>query len=108
MADCVREKIAGQEAEVDFRAFKEPLRKLALALEKVAETEGTSERVRNEVRKLLAEADAIVERLPDVKAAAIAGRSSLEHSIRAQPWLAVGLAAVTGFVVAAILRRSSS
>jgi len=108
MVDCVREKIIGQQAEADFRAFKEPLRKLALALEKVAETESMSERVRDEVRKLLVEAGAVVERLPDVKAAAVAGRSSLEHSIRAQPWLAVGLAAAAGFVVASVFRRGSS
>jgi ElaB/YqjD/DUF883 family membrane-anchored ribosome-binding protein len=108
MADCVREKVVGQQAEDDFRVFKEPLRKLALALERVAETESMSERVRDEVRKLLAEADAVVERLPDVKAAAVAGRSSLEQSIRAQPWLAVGLAAAAGFVVASVFRRGSS
>ncbi len=107
MTDCAR-KAVRQLAEADFGAFKEPLRKLALALEKIAETDGVSERVRDEARKLLNEADALVEHLGDAKAAAIAGRSSLEHSIRAQPWFAVGLAAAAGFLVASLLRRSAS
>ena len=106
MADRAQE-FGSQTAEVDFEALKAPLRKLAQALERIAETE-VSDRARDEVRKLLTEADALVERLDDVKGAAIAGRLRLEHPIRAQPWGAVGLAAVAGFLVAAVLRRRPS
>ena len=79
MTDCAQ-KSGRQPVEVDFGAFKEPFRKLAQALEKIAET-AVSEQARDEARKLLTEADALVERLGEVKAAAIAGRSGLEHSI---------------------------
>lgn len=106
MADCAQE-FGSQTAKVDFEALKAPLRKLAQALERIAETE-VSDRARDEVRKLLTEADAFVERLDDVKGAAIAGRLRFEHAIRAQPWGAVGLAAVAGFLVAAVLRRRPS
>ena len=106
MTDCAQ-KSGRQPVEVDFGAFKEPFRKLAQALEKIAET-AVSEQARDEARKLLTEADALVERLGEVKAAAIAGRSGLEHSIRARPWVAVGLAAAAGFLVAAVLRRRAS
>lgn len=101
------QKSARKPVEVDFGAFKEPFRKLAQALERIAETE-VSEQARDEARKLLTEADALVERLGEVKAAAIAGRSSLEQSIRARPWVAVGLAAAAGFLAAALLQRRSS
>ena len=106
MTDCAQES-GHQPAEVDFGTFKEPLRKLAQALERIAETE-VSDRARDEVRQLLTEAGALVERPGDVKAVAIAGRSSLEHSIRAQPWVAVGFAAAAGFLAAAVLRRRPS
>jgi ElaB/YqjD/DUF883 family membrane-anchored ribosome-binding protein len=103
MTDHAQES-SRQPPELDFGTFKEPLRKLAEALERIAETE-VSKQARDEVRKLLTEADALVDHLDSVNAAAIAGRSRLEHSIRAQPWVAVGLAAAAGFVVAAVLRR---
>ena len=106
MADHAQQS-GRQPAAVDFGTFKEPLRKLAQALERIAETE-VSKQARDEVRKLLTEADALVDHLDGVNAAAIAGRSRLEHSIRAQPWVAVGLAAAAGFVVAAVLRRRPS
>lgn len=106
MADCAQE-FGRQKAEADFEALKVPLRKLGQALERIAETE-VSDQARDEIRKLLIEADALVGRLGDVKAVAIAGRSRLEHAIRAQPWGAVGLAAVAGFLVAAVLRRRPS
>lgn len=106
MTDCAQES-GHQPAEVDFGTFKEPFRKLAQALERIAETE-VSDRARDEVRKLLTEVDALVERLGDVKAVASTGRSRLEHAIRAQPLGAVGLAAAAGFLAAAVLRRRPS
>lgn len=56
----------------------------------------------------LTEIDAFVDRLGDVKTAAIAGRSSLENKIRERPWFAVGLAAAAGLLLASLLRRHLS
>ncbi|MBS0222410.1 MAG: hypothetical protein JSR91_16905 [Proteobacteria bacterium] len=106
MIDCAQ-KSARQPVEVNLGAFREPFRKLAQLLERIAEAE-VSEQARDEAQKQLTEADALVERLGEVKAASIAGRSGLEQSIRARPWVAVGLAAAAGFLAASVLQRRPS
>jgi ElaB/YqjD/DUF883 family membrane-anchored ribosome-binding protein len=106
MADC-RQKPDNQPQGADYEAFRKQLRELGSALKQIAVAESADalRRVRSEAQNLLAEADALVERLGDVKAAAITGRSSLEGKIRAQPWFALGIAAAAGFLLGSLLQR---
>lgn len=108
MADCAQ-KPDRQGQVADYEALKERLGELGSALEQIAQAESAEAlgRAREEAQKLLTQADALIERLGDVRAAAIAGRSDLEARIRAQPWFAVGLAAAAGFLLASLLRRNS-
>lgn len=92
-------------------ALREALDRLSEAIEHAAKAESAeaTRAVSQVARDVLARATAIVESLPDraadAKAAMNEHRAELESAIRDKPLLAVGIAALAGFVLAALVRR---
>jgi ElaB/YqjD/DUF883 family membrane-anchored ribosome-binding protein len=92
-------------------ALREALERLSAAIEHAARAESAeaTKAVSQVARDVLTRATAIVESLPDkaadAKAAMKERRAELEEAIRDKPLLAVGIAALAGFVLAALVRR---
>lgn len=95
----------------DVESLKGALEELLGVLERIAVSEGTDaiRAARDKARDFLAKADAFADRLGhgsgDAKRVAAAARTQLEDSIRAQPLMAVGIAAAVGFLLASFGRR---
>lgn len=80
------------------------LRALAATLERAAKNESAAAlgASTEAVRELLARANSLVDTLSDVdraKALAAAGRDRLGETIKTEPFIAVGVAALAGFVL---------
>jgi ElaB/YqjD/DUF883 family membrane-anchored ribosome-binding protein len=95
----------------DFAALKEHLEQLAVAIEQVATTEATeaTKALSAKARDILSRATPLVDELAKdadkAKIAAIKVRGQIEDKIRKQPFLAVGIAAAVGFLLASLRRR---
>lgn len=92
-------------------ALREELERLAAAIERAAKTEGAEamKAAGEAAREILARAttmvDGLADKAEDAKALAGEGRAQLESAIRDKPLVAVGLAALAGFLLAALVRR---
>lgn len=92
-------------------ALREELERLIAAVERAAAAEGAEamKAGSDAAREILSRATILVDGLADkadaAKAAAREGRGAVEGAIRDKPLLAVGLAALTGFVLATLIRR---
>lgn len=92
-------------------ALREEVERLKAAIEQAARAEGAEAvKVAGETaREVLARAAKLVDELADkaqsAKAAAGEGRDQLEKAIRDKPLVAVSIAAVAGFLLAALVRR---
>lgn len=92
-------------------ALREELDRLTAAIDEAAKAEGADamKAVSQAAREIFDRASTLMERLPDKAADARAAmsehRAELEDVIREKPLLAVGLAALAGFVLAALVRR---
>ena len=92
-------------------ALREELERLAAAIERAAKSEGAEamKSAGEAAREILARATTMVDELTgkaeDAKALAAEGRAQLEGAIRDKPLVAVGLAALAGFLLAALVRR---
>ncbi len=109
MATCHHQQ-AGVERDGATVGLREQLLALAAELEQTAKSEGAQalETSTEAVRGLLARANSLVEALSDAekaKALAVEGRHRLEGTIKAEPWLAVGIAALAGFLLGSLRRH---
>jgi ElaB/YqjD/DUF883 family membrane-anchored ribosome-binding protein len=92
-------------------ALREELERLAAAIERVAKSEGAEamKAAGETAREILARATTMVDGLAGkadaAKAMAGEGRAQLEGAIRDKPLAAVAIAALAGFVLAALVRR---
>ena len=92
-------------------ALREELERLAAAIERAAKSEGAEamKAAGEAAREILARATTMVDGLAGkayaAKAAAGEGRAQLESAIREKPLLAISIAAVAGFLLAALVRR---
>lgn len=92
-------------------ALREQMERLTAALEKASKAEGTDamKAASEAAREIAARAATLVDELAGkAQAAGTAvdeGRKQLEATIREKPLTAVSLAAVAGFLFAALLRR---
>jgi ElaB/YqjD/DUF883 family membrane-anchored ribosome-binding protein len=87
-------------------ALREELERLAAAIERVARSEGAEamKAAGEAAREILARATAMVDGIAG-KAVAGEGRAQLEAAIRDKPLVAVSVAALAGFLLAALVRR---
>jgi|SRR5579872_4206473 len=92
-------------------ALKEMLKELSAALEQAARTEGAEavKVVSEKARDILSRATRLVDDLAmnteKAKCASAKGRRHLEDTIRTQPLMAVGIAALVGFLLASLRRH---
>ena|SRR2546430_542101 len=92
-------------------ALREELDRLTKAIDQAAKAEGADamKAVSEAAHGIFSRASALMDSLPDKAADARAAmsehRAELESAIREKPLLAVGLAALAGFVLAALVRR---
>ena len=91
-------------------ALREELEQLAAAIERAAKSEGAEamKAAGEAAREILARATAMVDGLTgkaDMAKAMAEGRVQLEAAIRDKPLAAVAIAALAGFVLAALVRR---
>ncbi len=98
------------EKHADIAELRAELRQLATTLERAAKNESAAalEASTESVRDLLARANSLVEALGDtdrVKELALAGRERLGEKIKTDPFLAIGIAALTGFLVGCLRPR---
>jgi ElaB/YqjD/DUF883 family membrane-anchored ribosome-binding protein len=87
-------------------ALREELERLAAAIERAAKSEGAEamKAAGEAAREILARATTMVDGIAG-KAMAGEGREKLEAAIRDKPLLAVSVAALAGFLLAALVRR---
>lgn len=92
-------------------ALREELDRLTAAIDQAAKAEGAEamKAVSDAARDIFSRASGLMDSLPDKAADAQAAvnehRAELESAIREKPLLAIGLAALAGFVLAALVRR---
>jgi ElaB/YqjD/DUF883 family membrane-anchored ribosome-binding protein len=92
-------------------ALREELERLAAAIERVAKSEGADamkaagETAREILDRATTMVDELAGRADAAKAMASEGRAQLEGAIRDKPLAAVAIAALAGFVLAALVRR---
>jgi ElaB/YqjD/DUF883 family membrane-anchored ribosome-binding protein len=92
-------------------ALKKLLKEFTATLEQAAKSEGAeaAKIVSEKARDILSRASGLVDDLAKdagmAKDAAIEGRHQLEESIRKQPLMAVGIAALAGFLLASLRRH---
>ena len=91
-------------------ALREELERLAAAIERAAKSEGAEamKAAGEAAREILARATTMVDALAgktDAAKAMAEGRVQLEAAIRDKPLAAVAIAALAGFVLAALVRR---
>jgi ElaB/YqjD/DUF883 family membrane-anchored ribosome-binding protein len=91
-------------------ALREELERLATAIERAAKSEGAEamKAAGEAAREILARATTMVDALAgktDAAKAMAEGRVQLEAAIRDKPLPAVAIAALAGFVLAALVRR---
>jgi ElaB/YqjD/DUF883 family membrane-anchored ribosome-binding protein len=91
-------------------ALREELEQLAAAIERAAKSEGAEamKAAGEAAREILARATAMVDGLTgkaDMAKAMADGRAQLESAIRDKPLAAIAIAALAGFVLAALVRR---
>jgi len=92
-------------------ALREQVEQLTAAIEKMAKAEGAEavKAARDAARDVAARAASIMDELTGDAQAARAvmdeGRKQLEEAIREKPLMAISIAALAGFVLAALLRR---
>ena len=94
----------------DISELRAELRQLAATLERAAKNESASalEASTETVRDLLARAGSLVDALGDtgkVKELAAAGRDRLGEKIKTDPFLAIGIAALAGFLMGCLRPR---
>ena len=110
MASSSRQDIC-HDLGTHFSALKEHLEQLAVAIEQVATTEATevTKAFSAKARDILSRATPLVDELArDAGKAKIAATDVCDHiedKIRKQPFLAIGIAAAVGFLVASLRRR---
>jgi ElaB/YqjD/DUF883 family membrane-anchored ribosome-binding protein len=87
-------------------ALREELERLAAAIERAAKSEGAEamKAAGEAAREILARATTMVDGIAG-KAVAGEGRAQLESAIRDKPLVAVSVAALAGFLLAALVRR---
>jgi ElaB/YqjD/DUF883 family membrane-anchored ribosome-binding protein len=87
-------------------ALREELERLAAAIERAAKSEGAEamKAAGEAAREILARATAMVDGIAG-KVVAGEGREKLEAAIRDKPLVAVSVAALAGFLLAALVRR---
>lgn len=99
------------EKHADISELRAELRQLAATLERAAKNESASalEASTETVRDLLARAGSLVDALGDntekVKELAAAGRDRLGEKIKTDPFLAIGIAALAGFLMGCLRPR---
>jgi ElaB/YqjD/DUF883 family membrane-anchored ribosome-binding protein len=91
-------------------ALREELERLAAAIERAAKSEGAEamKAAGETAREILARATTMVDELAgrtDAAKAIAEGRVQLEAAIRDRPLAAIAIAALAGFVLAALVRR---
>ena len=91
-------------------ALREELERLAAAIERAAKSEGAEamKAAGDAAREILARATTMVDALAgktDAAKAMAEGRVQLEAAIRDKPLAVVSIAALAGFVLAALVRR---
>ena len=87
-------------------ALREELERLAAAIERAAKSEGAEamKAAGEAAREILARATTMVDGIAG-KVEAGEGREKLEAAIRDKPLVAVSVAALAGFLLAALVRR---
>jgi len=87
-------------------ALREELERLATAIERAAKSEGAEamKAAGEAAREILARATTMVDGIAG-KVGAGEGREKLEAAIRDKPLVAVSVAALAGFLLAALVRR---
>ena len=87
-------------------ALREELERLAAAIERAAKSEGAEamKAAGEAAREILARATTMVDEIAG-KVEAGEGREKLEAAIRDKPLVAVSVAALAGFLLAALVRR---
>jgi ElaB/YqjD/DUF883 family membrane-anchored ribosome-binding protein len=87
-------------------ALREELERLAASIERAAKSEGAEamKAASEAAREILARATTMVDGIAG-KAMAGEGREKLEAAIRDKPLVAVSIAALAGFLLAALVRR---
>jgi ElaB/YqjD/DUF883 family membrane-anchored ribosome-binding protein len=87
-------------------ALREELERLAASIERAAKSEGAEamKAASEAARDILARATTMVDGIAG-KAMAGEGREKLEAAIRDKPLAAVSIAALAGFLLAALIRR---
>jgi len=91
--------------------LREQIEELTAAIERAAKAEGADavkaagEAAREIADRVAALVDEFADQAGAAKAAADKGRKQLEGAIREQPLVAVSVAALAGFLLAALLRR---
>ncbi len=94
--------------------LREQILALAAELEQTAKSQGAQalETSSEAVRDLLARANVLVDALSDAEKAkalvmkgAVEGRHRLEDTIKAEPFLAIGIAALAGFLLGSLRRH---
>jgi ElaB/YqjD/DUF883 family membrane-anchored ribosome-binding protein len=87
-------------------ALREELERLAAAIERAAKSEGAEamKAASEAAREVLARATTMVDGIAG-KVVAGEGREKLEAAIRDKPLVAVSVAALAGFLLAALVRR---
>jgi ElaB/YqjD/DUF883 family membrane-anchored ribosome-binding protein len=104
-------KDTGGHLGAESMALREELERLAATIERAAKSEGTEamKAAGEAAREILARATTMVDGLTGnadaAKAAAAETRAQLERAIRDRPLAAVSIAALAGFVLAALVRR---
>ncbi len=97
--------------DVETAALREQVEQLTAAIEKMAKAEGADavKAAGDAARQVAARAASIMDELTGNAQAASAlmdeGRKQLEEAIRERPLTAISVAALAGFVLAALLRR---
>ena len=91
-------------------ALREELERLAAAIERAAKSEGAEamKAAGEAAREILARATTMIDELAgktDAAKAMAEGRVQLEAAIRNKPLAAIAIAALAGFVLAALVRR---
>jgi ElaB/YqjD/DUF883 family membrane-anchored ribosome-binding protein len=91
-------------------ALREELEQLAAAIERAAKSEGAEamKAAGEAAREILARATTMIDGLTgkaDMAKAMADGRAQLESAIRDKPLAAIAIAALAGFVLAALVRR---
>lgn len=98
------------EKHAEVAELRAELRELAATLERAAKSESAAalEASTDTVRDLLARAGSLVDALGDtekVRDLAAAGRDRLGEKIKTDPFLAIGIAALAGFLVGCLRSR---